>query len=379
MLTVHALSADLDRRVLAAQALMRAHDLKLVVAVCTGAPQFNGFLRYFTGAEMWGGREFLVLRPDTLERYVVIRSTYDAEWLRATAINTRVDSTLLEFLPPVRRFIQVAAELTGGRGRLGVLNLQHLTAPESVAIRDALPHAELVDLTAEMNGVRQIKSPFEIEAVRHTGHILAEAMTRFETLARPGKHAAEIAGNIDGFLKGRGCFWGRVTYARNLQPETMLPSPEWIFGPDDVFVLRLTHAGPHGYWYDLSRVFSFRDLPPKAARRLEVTDAAVREATRFLVPGETSRQVSDAIDRALASEGLTATGRSPGDCQSLGTDQGDSTGAELEFRDGMVVGLHPAARLKDGLGFALCETFLVQPQGGTALSSMPSFFKRIPA
>lgn len=377
-LTSEGLSADLDRRVRSAQALMRTHDLKLIAAVSTGAPQFNGFLRYFTGAEMWGGREFLVLRPDTLERYVVIRSTYDAEWLRVTAINTQVDSTLLEFLPPVRRFIQVAAGLTEGRGRIGVLNLHHLTAPEVTAVREALPGVELVDLTAEMNRVRQMKSSFEIEAIRYTGHTLAEAMDRFETLARPGRNASEVGGEVDGFLKGRGCFWGRVTYARDLQPEAMLPSPDWVFGADDVFTLRLTHNGPHGYWYDLSRVFAFKDFPANLARGLETAEAAMREGSRALVPRGTSRQVGEAIDRVLGRDGAISP-RSSAVCESMGTDVGDSGAAELEFRENMVVALRPAARLQGGRGVVLCETFVVQPQGGAALSSMPSFTKRIKA
>jgi Xaa-Pro aminopeptidase len=325
---------------------------------------------------MWGGREFLVLRPDTLERYVVIRSTYDAEWLRVSAINTRVDSTLLEFLPPVRRFIEVAAGLTGGRGRIGVLNLNHLTAPELTAIREALPGVELMDLTVEMNRVRQIKSPFEIEAIRHTGHTLAEAMDRFETLARPGRHAAEVAGEVDGFLKGRGCFWGRVTYARDQQPEPMLPSADWVFGADDVFTLRLTHNGPHGYWCDLSRVFAFKDFPASVARGLENVEAAMREGSRALMPRGTSRQVGEAIERVLGRDGVLSP-RSSAICESVGTDVGDQGAADLDFRENMVVALRPAARLRDGRGVVLCETFLVQPQGGTALSSMPSFTKRI--
>lgn len=365
---------------------MRQHEVKILVAVCTGAPHFNGFLRYFTGAEMWGGREFLILRSDVLERYVVIRSTYDAEWLRATAVNTRVDSTLLEFLPPVRRFIQVAAELTGGRGRIGMLNAKHLTAGEANAIREALPRVEIVDLTDEVNRLRQIKSPFEVDAIRLTGRILAEGMELFERLARPGRLAAEIAGEVDGFLKGKGCFWGRVKYSLNQRPETIIASPDRRLRGDDVILFQFVHSGPHGYWYELSRVYSFADLPKETASRLQTMEVAMREASHLLVPGGTYRQVSETVDRVFRDAQFTVIGKHTYDCHTLGTDENEGDfrtregeAPDFEFRENMVLGLHPATLLEGGFGFLLCETYLVQPGGGVPLSPMPSFHRKIEA
>jgi Xaa-Pro aminopeptidase len=369
----------------AAQDLMRRHDVKLLVAVCTGAPRYNGFLRYFTGAEMWGGREFLVLRPDTLERYVVIRSTYDAEWLRVSAINTRVDSTLLQFLPPVRRFIQVLGDLTGGSGRIGMLNARYLTNPEAAAIREALPKIEIVDLTVEANALRQAKSPYEIDAVRRTALTLAEGMAMFREGARPGRRIAELAGEVDGFLKGRGCFWGRVTCALNDQPYAVLPPTDRVLTPDDVVLFRLTHNGPEGYWCDVARVFSFKELSPDAARRLRAAEAAMRAGAALLAPGGTSKQASAAINAALEKAGLSAAGRGNEDCQTVGTDEDDGGYAgrdgrqpELEFRENMVVTLHPAVTPSGG-AFALCDTFLVRPGGGESVSPAGVFHTRIDA
>ena len=144
---------------------MRDKNLDLLVAVCAGAPEQTGWIRYFTGAEMWGGREFVVIEPDSLERLVIIRSTYDAEWIRQQAVATRVESTLLESLPPVTRTVEAVAEMTQGTGRIGMINSQLLTPFEEEAFRQGLQGVEREDVTDDVNRIRQVKSKFEIAAI----------------------------------------------------------------------------------------------------------------------------------------------------------------------------------------------------------------------
>src|SRR5437870_9549177 len=97
------LKRDLERRVRVAQGVMRERGLAALVAVCAGAPHHNGWIRYFTAAEMWGGRVYLILGPHILERRIIMRSTYDAEWVRQQAVDTVVESTLIEQISPVDR------------------------------------------------------------------------------------------------------------------------------------------------------------------------------------------------------------------------------------------------------------------------------------
>jgi Xaa-Pro aminopeptidase len=359
---------------------MSAQGVNLLVGVCAGAPHHNGWIRYFTGAEMWGGRVFLVLRADTLARHIIMRSTYDAEWVRQQALDTTVESTLIEQVAPVERTIAAIREFAGGRGRVGMLRMHTLTPAEYTALREALPDVEMVDVTEQMNQVRQLKSPFEIEAIRETGRILSRGMDLFASLARPGRLASEVAGEVDGYLKGQGCFWGRVKYSLDQRPYTLPAAPDRRFARDDVVLFQFVHCGPSGYWYELARVHSFVDLPSDTARRLQTMELAISEAARMAVPGGTYGALSGAVDRIFTDHGFVVIGKHTFDCHTIGTDETEGQlppAPDWQFRDGMVLGMHPATLLEGGYGFLLCENFLVQPGGAVPLSPMSSFYRRL--
>jgi Xaa-Pro aminopeptidase len=380
VLTREALKTDLDRRVKAAQGLMKAKDLKLLIAACYGAPHHNGWIRYFTSAEMWGGRVFVLVRPDATTRHVVMRSTYDAEWVRQQALDTTVDSTLIEQVSPMERTIELVAEATGGRGRVGMLRMHTLTPTEYAAFTKAFPDLELVDVTDELNQIRQVKSAFEIEAVRETGRILASGMDLFARIARPGRLALEVAGEVDGYLKGQGCFWGRVKYSLDQRPYTIFAAPDRRLQRDDVILFQFVHSGPLGYWYELARVHSFTDLPVDTKRRLETMELAIQEAAKVAVPGGTYARFSATVDQVFRDRGFTVVGKHTFDCHAIGTDETEGPSPpppDWQFKEHMVLGVHPATLLEGGHGFLLCENFLVQKGGAVALSPQPSFYHRL--
>jgi Xaa-Pro aminopeptidase len=381
-LTQAGLKADLDRRVRAAQDIMRSKDLKLIVVTCAGAPHHNGFIRYFTSAEIWGGREFLILRPDSLARHVVMRSTYDAEWIRQQAVDTTVDSTLIQQISPAKWTADMVAEITGGRGRIGFARMQSMTVFEYETWKKVLPGLELVDVTDDLNTIRQIKSPFEIEAVRETGRILTAGQEMFARIARPGRLAAEVAGEVDGYLKGQGCFWGRVKYSLDERPYTVPAAPDRRFKKDDVILFQFVHSGPQGYWYEMARVYSFDDLPKETARRLSAMEAAIGEAAKTAVPGGTYAQMSAAVDRVFKDAGLKVIGKHTYDCHPIGTDETEGRSPlppDWTFKENMVLGVHPATLLEGEYGFLLCENFLVQNGGGVRMSPQAPFYQRLPS
>lgn len=371
--------ADLDRRVRAAQALMRERGLAAIVAACAGAPHHNGWIRYFTAAEIWGGRLFLILTPDTLERRVIMRSTYDAEWIRQQAFDTVVESTLIEQISPVDRTIEYLRDAVGRGARIGILNSRYLSPVEHATFAAAYSSEQIEDVTDALNLVRQIKSAFEIEAIRETGRILADGLDLFARLARPGRLAAEVAGEVDGYLKARGCFWGRVKYSLDQRPYTIIAPPHRKFAKEDVILFQFVHSGPLGYWYELASVFSFGQLPTETARRIAAVEEAFRAGAEVAVPGGTYSQFSAAVDRAFVNHGFLVIGKHTFDCHSIGTDEteGSHPTDNWEFKENMVLGTHPATLLEGGHGFLLCENFLVKPGGAVALSPLRSFHREI--
>jgi Xaa-Pro aminopeptidase len=378
-LTRASLAQDVERRVRVLQSLMKARDLTAVLALATGAPSQTGWLRYYTAAELWEHHAFVVIERDHSEPLVVVESDDLAEGIRRMATTTRVESTFARRVLPIHRVIDVIADLTGGRGRVGVLGLDaQLPLWRYQAFRSALPAIELVDITDEGNRRRMIKSPVEIAAMREMGHLLNEGLDLFATRARPGLSLSEVAGEIEGFLRGRGCFWGTSKYSLDERPYLFPASPESRFAAADVILYEFVYSGPLGYWHILSSLYSFRPLPADTAHRLRATLDAIRETARIAVPGATCGAIAGASDRAFKEHGFTIVGRHTVDCHPIGLDINDGPRdipPDWQLEENMTLAVHPASLLAGDLGFFLCDIFLVQHGGAVPLSPRTSFYE----
>jgi Xaa-Pro aminopeptidase len=387
IVTREALALDLRRRVAAVQALMEEQDLCAVVAVATGAPSQTGWLHYLTAAELYDGQACIMVAPGRAEPLVVLATPAQAEEVALSAVGAQVTSgpeaDAHHHWPgapegTVRQAARVLADLTAGRGRVGTVAFEQLRHPDHRHLREALPDVEWVDVTGALNRIRMVKSPVEVEALREMGRILSAALDLFEERARPGRSAWEVAGEVEGMLRSRGCFWGTSKYSFDDRPYLFPVAPERRFHHDDAMVFEFVYSGPPGYWYILSSLYSFRPLPAATERRLRATEAAIREIARVAVPGSTCANLRDASDRAFREHGLEVVGRHTVDCHPIGTDINDGPGDMpwgAELCENMSLAVHPASLLEGGRGFFLCEIFLVQDGGAVPLSPRRAFYR----
>ena len=361
--------------------MMRQHDVRLMVAVVAGVPGRTGWLRYFAGAHAPVGRAFLIIEPDARDPLIIVGSDEAAAWVTASATTRRIESTFNAGVTPIDRVIEIIGDHTGGRGRVGTLSLSDfVSVGEHQTLRTALPELTFVDLTAAANQIRQIKSPFEIDAMRDMGRTLTDALDLFAGLARPGRSMVEVAAEIEGFLKGRGCLTGRIKYSLGERPYTIPPVPGQRFSPADIFVFQFVYMSGLGYWYELSRLYSFRPLPDATTRRLRAMEHAMVEGAALAVPGSTYGTISAASDRVFTEHGFAVIGKHTEDCHTIGTDIQDGltiTPEAWELREGAVLALHPASLLKGDLGFFLIDHVVVREQGGARLAPANPFYQRL--
>jgi Xaa-Pro aminopeptidase len=378
-----ALRQDVARRVKAVQRLMKERDLTAMLAVSSGAPSQTGWIRYLAAADLWASQAYVIVERDHPDPIIVLWSNYLAEWIRTMATTPRIESTLERRIPPMRRVIDIVGEITGGRGRVGTLNYDRsVFHADDRALREAHPGLELVDMTDEVNRVRQIKSPFEIEAMREVGRQLYEGFQIFEEQARPGRRALEISAEIEGFLRGKGCNWGRAKYALDERPYTLPVAPDRILRRDDIVLFQYVFQSALGYWYEVARLYSFQPLPRETERRYRAMDQAMREIAKRLVPGYTYGQVSQDSDRIFREHGLTVVGKHTEDVHSIGTDISDGPNwytDEWQLKENMVVALHPASLVEGDLAFFICENYVITPTGAEPLSPLPSFYRQLSA
>jgi Xaa-Pro aminopeptidase len=376
------LQRDLDGRTAAVHAVMRRARTPLLVVVCAGAPGQAGWVRYLTGAPLWGQRTFVVLGVDHGRRMLITRSPDDANWYRLTTADTDVESTLTQRITPVDRLLAIVGERVASGGRVGFVHPEALSLAEAAAVRAALPGRELIDLTQEMRELREVKSRFEILAMRETGKVLAQALDLFATSARPGRLALEVAGELDGYLRGRGCSLVYLRYAFNQEP---VPGPSVRarrFEADDIITVHLAYAGPRGYWGERSGVFTFLPLPGDAHRRMEAAERALRSAARAIAPRSTFDAVREAAARTYEALGAPISGRHAPDVHSIGADEDEDSGTRQgteRFREGMTVAVHPAPWVADRRGFFLARTFLVTARGAASLSPSRPLHRQLAA
>jgi Xaa-Pro aminopeptidase len=376
------LKKEIDARITAVHAVMRGARTELLVAACAGAPGQAGWVRNLTGAPLWGPRTFVVVAASHLRRTLITRAPDDTNWYRLTTVDTDIESTLTQKITPLDRLVEIVRARIGGDGRLGVVNPETLSPVEATAMRAVVPESRMVDLTRQLRRLRQVKTHFEIRAMRQTGKMLAQALDRFAAVARPGRLTLEVAGDIDGYLRGQGCSSGYLRYAFNQEP---IPGPAVAarrFEVDDCVTLHLSFAGPLGYWAELAGVFSFRQLPSAVQQRIEMAAKALRHAADAIVPGGKRAAASDAAVRAYEASGATVTGRYAPDLHTIGTDEDeDSSGPANadDFEEGMTVAVHPAPLLSDGRGFFLARTYVIQGGRAVPLSPVRSAYRQIAA
>lgn len=379
-LTRDAIEHDVTRRLHAVNALMAEFDLGAIVALATGAPSQAGWLHYLAAAELYDGAAFVVLDPGRRDPLIVVSPEDAAEAIQATAATRRVEA-LASTDRAIQRVIEIIGSLVGSRGRVGVLGAgSQWSWRDHVEVTRTLPGLTLVDITPAANALRMIKSPVEVAIMQEMGRLLDQGLTLFEQEARPGRLAWEVAGEIEGFLRGRGCFWGTSKYSFDHRPY-LYPAPlDRRLRADDAMVYEFVYSGPPGYWYILSSLYSFRPLADGVARRLRATEQAIRETARVAVPGNTRADLARAADRVFTDWGMTIVGRHTVDCHPIGTDINDGPGdvpPEWTLRENMTLAIHPATLLEGECGYFLCDVFLVRPEGAVALSPRRSFYRHL--
>lgn len=371
MLTRDGLRDEVARRVRAVQTMMRERDVGALLVVGGGAPGAVGAIRYLSNAHLWGGAGYVVLGADDPDPWLFAWSAYQAVWSRNEAA-----------IPPERvaspedivgRCAELVRGYVGGSGRVGVVNmLKLMSVGEHRAFEEALADYELVELTGAFNAIRQIKSPFELEAMMQNGAILDASMDVFREHARVGARYWDVCAAVEAFVKAKGAFWGRTKLSLDLTPYTVPTPKDLRMGRDDVINFEIVYESPWGYWLEMTSVFSFGPLPDRAQELLDAYLAAVDASAAVARAGATFADVSEANDRAIRARGLPVAGKHTPDCHSTGLDGSDGPNSlsqpGFELQSNMVLSYHPGTVLEEDRGFLISDNFLVTPQGAVRLS-----------
>jgi methionyl aminopeptidase len=153
------------------------------------------------------------------------------------------------------------------------------------------------------------KSPAEIDLMREAGSILAEALTRLRSMARPGVTLLELDRDADQFIRGRDCIPGFVGYqgyqnaictSVNDQVVHGIPTNRKLREGD---VLSLD-AGLiyRGFWADAGLTVGVGKISAQAQQLIDVTqqslDIGIAQALAGNRIGDISAAVQAHVERA---------------------------------------------------------------------------------
>ena len=318
-----------------------------------------------------GGSGYAILGVDDPNPWLLAWSSYQALWSRneTTTLPERVESP--ENL--INRCADIAHEYVGEAKRIGFVNLNKvISVGEHKTFKSTLKGFEFVELTTEYNAIRQIKTPFEIEACFQNGTILDGSLNVFQELASVGRKYWHVCAEVEAFVKAQGAFWGRTKVSLDRTPYTVPTDKNRMIQRDDIINFEIVYESPWGYWLEMTTVFSFKPLPAREQQMLNAYLAAVDASTAIARDGCTFKQISDMNDNTIAERGLNVQGKHTPDCHTTGLDGSDGPNSaskpDFELKNNMVLSYHPGTVLENDKGFLVSDNFLVTPQGAVRLS-----------
>jgi len=371
MLTHEGLKRDVARRIERIQAMMKDKDLDALIIIGQAAPGSLGAIRYITNAHLWGGAAYAILGANDPYPWLQVWSSYQAVWSRNETVSLpeRVESP--DDL--TARSVELAKGYATGSKRIGFVNMNKLMSIDTYkAFTKLLEGYEMVEVTGAFNDIRQIKTPFEIEAFQQNGAILDASLNVFQELAHVGARYWDVCAAVEGYVKSFGAFWGRTKLSLDITPYTVPTAKDRRMAADDIMNFEIVYESPWGYWLEMTTIFSFKPLPEYERSLLDAYLQAVDASSAVAKTGNTFRQISEANDQTIRDLGFPVVGKHTPDCHSTGLDgsDGPSTASNPEFvlKSNMVLSFHPGTVMENDRGFLVSDNFLVTPEGAVRLS-----------
>jgi len=206
-----------------------------------------------------------------------------------------------------------------------VLPVQHFNF-----YRNLLPDRGFHDISSVNRDLRSVKSSWELEQMRMSGKLLAEAFSHIPEFLRPGMRELDLAAEFEHYLRsagiggylrirgfnqeitgvavaGRnasfaGCFDGPVTGRGHWTAAPYGPSTDMISERQPIMV---DYGGFYnGYIVDMTRIFCFGNLAPELEHAFRISHAIQEWVRENLVPGRTCEDLFTGAAMMAADAGL---------------------------------------------------------------------------
>ena len=256
-----------------------------------------------------------------------------------------------------------------------------------VAVTDSMPALHLLPLaerlgaipvlgTDIMAGLRMIKAPAEIDALRTAGAAIDRVHARVPQFLAPGRTEAQVAADITEAIVAEGHSEAAFVIVGS-GPHGADPHHECsdrVLQAGDIVVVDIGGPGEPGYNSDSTRTYSLGEPTPKIAEQYAVLQRAQAAAVASVRPGVTAEQVDAAARDVLADAGLAEyfvhrTGHGIG--LSVHEEPYIVAGNDMPLTEGMAFSIEPGIYLPGQWGARIEDIVIVTAEGALSVNNRP--------
>jgi len=256
-----------------------------------------------------------------------------------------------------------------------------------VAVTDSMPALHLLPLaerlgavpvlgTEIMAGLRMIKDPAEIDALRTAGAAIDRVHARVPQFLAPGRTEAQVAADITEAIVAEGHSEAAFVIVGS-GPHGADPHHECsdrTLQPGDIVVVDIGGPVEPGYNSDSTRTYSLGEPAPEIAAQYAVLQRAQAAAVASVRPGVTAEQVDAVARGVLADAGLAEyfvhrTGHGIG--LSVHEEPYIVAGNTLPLVEGMAFSVEPGIYLPGQWGARIEDIVIVTAEGALSVNNRP--------
>ena len=256
-----------------------------------------------------------------------------------------------------------------------------------IAVTDSMPALHLLPLaerlgavpvlgTDIMAGLRMIKDPAEIDALRTAGAAIDRVHARVPGFLAPGRTEAQVAADITEAIVAEGHSEAAFVIVGS-GPHGADPHHECsdrVLQRGDIVVVDIGGPVEPGYNSDSTRTYSLGEPSPEIAAQYAVLQRAQAAAVASVRPGVTAEQVDAAARDVLADAGLAEyfvhrTGHGIG--LSVHEEPYIVAGNDLPLAEGMAFSVEPGIYLPGQWGARIEDIVIVTADGAISVNDRP--------
>ena len=367
--------AELERRWKAVREVMRDKNIDFVI-VQSSNDYMGGFIKWFTDLPAVHFYPASLIFPVDDDGTMVSHGSYDPElpgpapWL-VRGVKKRLSTPSLPALNFSGKWDGelVVEELKNYKNvRIAFLNEDFMNAGFVNTIRKHLSSAEFVDITDEIDLIKAIKSPEEIERIKASAFIHDEAMKAIIEAAKPGmreyelnaigRHRCRMLGSEQQFiLMGSAPAGQAATYNH-------IHAMNRVIQEGDTIGVLVEAADPAGYYTHLHRSICVGEIPEVLQQQFEIALEAQKMNLDMVKPGIDPLDMLEATNTFAREHGFPEETRiyAHGQGYDLVERPSFQPGETMKLAAGMNIAIHPGAINAKAAG-QICDNYIVTENG----------------